>query len=140
MTLLEQTGVFRYNNSSLHTLAIYQPHFLISLQMVTSFPLKVFSKPQIFVLICALVLLCLSLYGEQEGLYGHMVNMLPGSRVRQVTDRLVDVEPEECLRTSRFETSKNYYAFHISVLREQNDIVDLTSSTLYSSVSATSTP
>ena len=127
MTLLEQTGVFRYNNSSLHTLAIYQPHFLLSLQMVTSFPLKVFSKTQIFVLIGALVLLCLSLYGEQEGLYlVNMVNMLPGSRVRQVTDRLVDVEPEECLRTSKFETSKNCYAFHISVLREQNDIVDLT--------------
>ena len=76
------------------------------LQMVTSFPLKVFSKPQIFVLICALVLLCFSLYGEQEGLYlVNMVNMLPGSRVRQVTDRLVDVEPEECLRTSKFDTS-----------------------------------
>ena len=74
--------------------------------MVTSFPLKVFSKTQIFVLIGALVLLCLSLYGEQEGLYlVNMVNMLPGSRVRQVTDRLVDVEPEECLRTSKFDTS-----------------------------------
>ena len=86
--------------------------------MVTSFPLKVFSKPQIFGLICVLVLLCLSLYGEQEGLYlVNMVNMLPGSRVRLVTDRLVDVEPEECLRTSKFETSKNCYAFQSSMKR-----------------------
>ena len=73
--------------------------------MVTNFSLKVFSKPQIFVVICVLVGLCLR-YGEQEGLYlVNMVNMLPGSRVRQVTDRLVDVEPEECLRTSKFDTS-----------------------------------
>ena len=41
----------------------------------------------------------------------NIVNMLPESRVRQVTDRLVDVKPEEFLRTSRFETSKNCYAF-----------------------------
>ena len=41
----------------------------------------------------------------------NIVNMLPESRVRPVTDRLVDVEPEEFLRTSRFETSKNCYAF-----------------------------
>ena len=59
--------------------------------------------------ICLFVLLYFSLYGEVEK--PSLIKMLTGSRVRQVTGRLVDVEPEECLRTSKFETSKNCYAF-----------------------------
>ena len=72
-------------------------------------PVKMLSKTRTLGVICLFVLLYFSLYGEVEK--PSLFKMLTGSRVRQVTGRLVDVEPEECLRTSKFETSKNCYAF-----------------------------
>ena len=39
--------------------------------------------------------------------YQYLVGTVPGSRLRFVTEELVEVEPEECIRTTQFDAGQS---------------------------------